>query len=386
MNFDPSAAAQADSGLFGLPFTPAQARVVIVPVAFDATTSYGGGASAGPAAVLEASKQVDLLDQHFGAVYEAGIAMLDIDAKIAALSRKARAAASPLIARGGADESSPRDRAAVRLVNEASARVEAYTREQFERVLSAGKIAGLLGGDHATPLGAISASAEYVHALSGRDARARAGLGILHLDAHMDLRDAFEGFEQSHASIMFNVLRKCPGVSRLVQIGIRDYCQAEVDVASAAGERVHVVYDQQVFAATQGLNGAPPLGRLVDDAIARLPHFVHVSFDIDALEPSLCPHTGTPVPGGLPFNLAAYILQRLGESGRRVVSFDLVEVCPSPDPDAPKWDANVGARVLYKLCGCALRSHAAASTAPRAVATGSGPRARRVRASAGSRK
>ena len=81
-----------------------------------------------------------------------------------------------------------------------------------------------------------------------------------------------------------------------------------------------------------------------------LPETVYVSFDIDALEPALCPHTGTPVPGGLTFTQAAMILNIMRESGRRVVGSDLVEVAPGA-ADEPELDANVGARVLYKLCG-----------------------------------
>jgi agmatinase len=100
----------------------------------------------------------------------------------------------------------------------------------------------------------------------------------------------------------------------------------------------------------------------VREALAPLPSHVYVSFDIDALDPSLCPHTGTPVPGGLGFNQAAIVLQALADSGRRVVGFDLVEVCPGPTEAEPEWDANVGARVLYKLCGCAASS---APVAPR---------------------
>ena len=88
--------------------------------------------------------------------------------------------------------------------------------------------------------------------------------------------------------------------------------------------------------------------------VGELPRTVHVSFDIDGLSPELCPNTGTPVPGGLSFAEARHLLRVLAESGRRVVGFDLVEVAPGPRGD--DWDANVGARLLYKLIGCALRS------------------------------
>ncbi len=95
-------------------------------------------------------------------------------------------------------------------------------------------------------------------------------------------------------------------------------------------------------------------GEQVDRAIANLPNTVSVSFDVDGLDPALCPHTGTPVPGGLHFNEASYLVGALARSGRRIVGFDLVEVAPGPDGD--EWDGNVGARLLYKLIGWMLRS------------------------------
>ncbi len=85
-----------------------------------------------------------------------------------------------------------------------------------------------------------------------------------------------------------------------------------------------------------------------------LPKDVYVTFDIDGLEPGLCPHTGTPVPGGLSFQEAAYLLAAVVRSGRRMVGFDLVEV--APDPAGGEWDGNVGARVLYKLAGWTIAS------------------------------
>jgi len=81
---------------------------------------------------------------------------------------------------------------------------------------------------------------------------------------------------------------------------------------------------------------------------------VYISFDIDALDPPYCPSTGTPVPGGISFDEAVYILEELAASGRKVIGFDLTEV--TPDPQGRDWDANVGARLLYKLSGCLLRS------------------------------
>src|SRR5512138_639207 len=101
LSFDPDAAAPDGAGIYGLPHTPAEARVVVIPVPFEATTSYGGGTSRGPGAVFDASKQVDLYDRETGRPYEAGIAMLDVPKKVLRWNREAKATAAAVIARGG---------------------------------------------------------------------------------------------------------------------------------------------------------------------------------------------------------------------------------------------------------------------------------------------
>ncbi|MBX3375579.1 MAG: agmatinase family protein [Phycisphaeraceae bacterium] len=333
MTFDPDAAGAPGSGIFGLPFTRDQAGIVLLPVPFDATTSYGHGTARGPDAIFDASMQVDLYDRRLGRIYERGIYMEPSDETIASLSESARALAAPLIEAGGADPK--KDAAAIAKIDAAGERVAAFTYDHTVRVLKEGKVPGLVGGDHSTPLGAIRACAELV----------KGGLGILHIDAHMDFREAYEGFTYSHASIMYNVLKSVPGVSKLVQIGIRDFGEGEMDFGIEQGSRVHTCYDDQW--AEQMLRGTA-FEDLCKDAIARLPQDVYISFDIDGLDPALCPRTGTPVPGGLSFHEASLLLWTLKQSGRRVVGFDLVEVCPGADDE---WDANVGARILYKLCG-----------------------------------
>src|SRR6185437_1373919 len=92
-----------------------------------------------------------------------------------------------------------------------------------------------------------------------------------------------------------------------------------------------------------------------EQIISELPQDVWISFDIDGLDPKLCPHTGTPVPGGLDFHEALYLIRELAESGRRIIGFDLNEVAPDPT-GANEWDANVAARLLYKLSAWTLVS------------------------------
>ncbi|GEJ57881.1 agmatinase family protein [Anaeromyxobacter diazotrophicus] len=340
MPFDPSAAALEGSGVFGLPHSEEEAAVVLVPVPFEATTSYGGGASGGPAAILEASRQVDLYDVETGRPYEAGIHMLPIPAHVAALDREARAAAAPVIAAGGAANGGPELAAAAARVDAASREVNDWVEGEVRRLLAAGKRVGLVGGDHAVAFGSIAAHAA-----------AYPGMGVLHLDAHADLRLAFEGFQHSHASVLRNVMDGVPGVARLVQVGIRDVSDEEMAYAAGAGGRVVVHHDALLAAERfEGVTWGAQVRRIVE----ALPRDVYLSFDIDGLDPTLCPHTGTPVPGGLSFQQACALLAGVVASGRRIVGLDLVEVAPGPDGDA--WDGNVGARLLYKMIGWMLKS------------------------------
>jgi agmatinase len=337
--FDPDAAATGD-GLFGLDTRPEHARLVVIPVPFDATTSYRAGTARGPEHVLEASKQVDLEDIQFGPIWKAGIAMLPVPKDIASLSKRARAAAEPVIEAGGAEPGNRAHAKAVATVNAASERVHGYVAREAERILDRGAIPAVLGGDHSSPFGLIAE-------LSLR----HPGMGILQVDAHADLRDSFEGFAWSHASIFHNVMTRLPGVARLVQVGIRDVGAREVEFAARSKGRVRTFYDQRLR--DRQFAGAT-WTKVCKEVIAALPREVYVSFDIDGLTSEHCPHTGTPVPGGLTFPEVCHMLELLASSGRRVIGFDLCEVAPGAPGD--EWNGSVGARVLYKLMGCALRS------------------------------
>ncbi len=338
--FDPDGAAADDSGVFGLPHSPAEAAVVLLPVPWDATTSYRPGTRNGPRAILAASRQVDLFDEETGRPYERGIAMLEESATVRAWNREARTAAEPIIAAGGRVAGDPALEDALGRVNAFGDRLNAWVRGETERLLEDGKVVGLVGGDHSTPFGAIEAFA----------ARHR-GMGILHFDAHYDLREAYEGFLWSHASIMFNVHRRIPGVQRIVHVGIRDFCEAEQRLVDGSGGRLiaHTMRAMET-ARFAGETWDARCARIVDE----LPRDVFVSFDIDGLDPVYCPHTGTPVPGGLEFHQACHLVGAVSRSGRRIVGFDLNEVAPGRKGD--QWDGNVGARLLYRLIGWTLKS------------------------------
>lgn len=334
--FDPDGPAPAESGIYGLPFSVEDSRVIIVPVPFEATTSYGGGTSKGPAAVLEASKQVDLFDQETGRPYAGGIAMLDVPKNVLRWNSAAKKVAAHVIEKGGVVDRLTRD--AAEKVNDYGDRVNAWVYEQTVDLLRRGKLVVILGGDHSVPYGSIRAHAQKYP-----------GLGILHLDAHADLRDSYEGFTWSHASIFNNVMRKIPGIDKLVQVGVRDLGQAERKMIDASGGRIVTFYDSELAARKEE---GVAFAKLADQIVAALPNDIYLSWDIDGLDPTLCPGTGTPVPGGLSWNEAIGLLRAIRRSGKRIVGLDLCEVSPGET----EWDANVGARLLYKMIGFALLS------------------------------
>jgi agmatinase len=213
-------------------------------------------------------------------------------------------------------------------------------RKRVREQLDAGRIAIVVGGDHSVPFGAFEAyAAKYP------------GLGILHFDAHYDLRVAYGGFTWSHASIMYNALARIPAIATIVHVGVRDFCEAELRQSEAFGDR-SIGYGELML--RDRLAAGEPWRQIADEIASRLPDKVYVSFDIDGLDPALCPGTGTPVPGGLSFYEATSLIEAVVRSGRTVVGADLVEVAPS-DGDR-EWNANVGARLLYKLIGFCVQS------------------------------
>ncbi len=315
--------------LFGLPFTPETSGLVIIPVPWEVTVSYHSGTADGPLAVLEASSQVDLAMKDIPDAWKLGVSMLPFPHSLHEENAKLRQWAKSHITVNNGDLQ-PGD-PAPKKINEACENLNIYIKSTAQKWLKEGKMVALLGGDHSTPLGLLRLLNErHDH------------FGILQIDAHMDLRKAYQGFTYSHASIMYNAL-KLPSVSRLVQVGIRDYCDEELEALKRSMGRVVTWFDEDVK--SQLFEGRT-WASLCDRIIADLPQNVYVSFDIDGLDPRLCPHTGTPVAGGLEFTQAVYLLKRLATSGRRIIAFDLNEISPGADD----WDANVGARLLYQLC------------------------------------
>jgi agmatinase len=344
--FDAEDAADDAAGVFGLPFEREDCSVVLIPVPWEVTTSYGRGTARGPAAIRQASAQLDFYDaglaeQGLARPWEFGIHMVAENPEVARWNTRGCEDALPIIAAGGDVGSDPDLAARLQQVNARSRQLDEWVREEVDRYRADGHLVGVVGGDHSVALGAIEAHAG-----------AHPGLGILHIDAHADLRRAYEGFDRSHASVMHNVLERCPTVEALVQVGIRD-------VAASEAERIrddHRIYGHFDGDLRRRVHDGEPWSQICDEIVDRLPEHVYVSFDIDGLDPALCPGTGTPVPGGLDFGQVQTLLEKLVERNRRIVGFDLVEVAPRPDDE---WDGNVGARILYRLCALSLYSQGA---------------------------
>jgi agmatinase len=270
--------------------------------------------------------------------WKKGFHMLPIDKNIRTKSDYLRQCAELIISHmveGGEVADNEQLSAKLKEINNGGKMLCDWVHELTSNLLKKGKKVGLVGGDHSTPLGFVRALSE-VHS----------EFGILQIDAHADLREAYEGFTYSHASIMYNVLGANPNVKKLVQVGIRDYCDEEMDMIRDSNGRVVSYFDRDLKA--RQFEGES-WKSICSEIIAALPQKVYISFDIDGLDPKLCPNTGTPVPGGFETEQVFYLFRLLMESGRELIGFDLNEVS-SGNHSIDSIDAITGARVLYKLC------------------------------------
>ena len=273
---------------------PASARCVVIPFGLEASVSYGSGTAAGPQAIMAASQQLELYDPEFGREVYA-------DYGIAAIREPNIAPALP----------------------EALDQLEGLV----EAVLQAGKVPFVLGGEHSLTAGAIRPFA-----------RRYKDLVVLQFDAHADLRDGYQGHHFSHASAMRRVLDH-PGVS-LVSVGIRAVSTPEVEFYEANRDRISIHWgrDQARWSIEEIL--APLKGRPV-----------YITFDIDGLDASIMPATGTPTPEGLSFPLANEILRRACATAGQVVGADLVEFAPIEGLHAYDFTA---ALLAYRMLSHAL--------------------------------
>jgi agmatinase len=333
--FNPNSVGNPNNNIFGLPTTEEEARLVILPVPWEVTVSYNAGTARVADHIFNASLQVDLFDDEAQGAWQQGFYMRPVEKKILMKSDFLRKEAELYINYISGGEELVENKfmcKTLREINEGSTFLNNWVYEQTTDLLNQGKLVALLGGDHSTPLGYFKAIADK-----------HEDFGILQIDAHMDLRNAYEGFNYSHASIMYNALNEIKNISKLVQVGIRDFCEEEFNYMAQSSGRVVTYFDKSI---KERQYEGETWRSIVNDIVAQLPQKVFISFDIDGLKPNLCPHTGTPVQGGFEVQEIYYLFKKVIESGRKLIGFDLNEVGVSRD----EWDENVGARILFKLC------------------------------------
>lgn len=343
MNFnDPSPDGHA---LFGLPHTVEEALVQVIPVPWEATASYRLGTAAAPGALLDNTEQVDLHDTESGDAWRSGIALRGVDPRLVEWNAAAVELSKPVCAAGGPGEDG--------VMLAACAQVDGFCEKMIEcvraetlAVLRAGKVPGVFGGDHSVAYPAISAMCDHLD--GGGGGGGASSLGVLHIDAHADLREGFEGFKYSHAGVFRHVLRD-GRVGKLVSVGLRDVCAAEVELleqGAGGGSAVQAFFDAEM---AHRLAEGETWGSICREIVAALPQTVWVTWDIDGFDPAVCPATGTPVPGGLSWQQGMVLLRTLAQSGRKIVGFDICEV-----NGVEEWDGIVAARLLYKLASWAI--------------------------------
>jgi agmatinase len=271
------------------------ARAVILPVPYEATVSFQGGASLGPAALLAASAEVELWDEELDAEpWRSGIHTTE-----------------PVETAAGGPEA-----------------MESRIRAVADRLVGDGKLVLAIGGEHGiTP--------PLVEAV--RDADSDREVSVLLLDAHADLRPDYGGTPLSHACTAYRLLGRGP----IAVVGARAFCREEAEVAGASGV--------SLFRARE--LAARPASDWIPEVLDRLGSHVYVSFDVDALDPSIMPSTGTPVPGGLSWWDSLALLRVVAES-RTIVGLDLVELAPTPGLVAPDF---LAAQLAHKMLGYAFR-------------------------------
>ncbi len=339
--FNPNEVAVENGNIFGFPYTLTEAELVIIPVPWEVTTSYGGGTADAPQVILNASTQLDFFDPHLPNAWERKVAMKEIPLKIYDKNSALRPLAEEYIKKLEEGELPSENRGLQKIaehINKECETLKNTIKNDAKALLESGKKVAILGGDHSSPLGLIEALSEKHPSFS-----------ILQIDAHADLRKAYEGFTFSHASIMYNALQ-LPQISKVVQVGIRDICPDEVEMINNSNGRIKTFFDWDI---KNALYEGQTWKMICDVIISELNNEVYISFDIDGLDPKLCPNTGTPVAGGLELSQVNYLLNGLAESGKKIIGFDLNEVAPGEN----EWDANVGARVLYKLCCMMFKSY-----------------------------
>lgn len=333
--FDPTNVAVYNGNFFAFPYEIEQAEAVLVSVPWDVTTSFRAGTALGPKAIIAASSQLDFFDFNIAKAWEAKIGTAPYSVELEEHSRDLRLISEKIIQQQEQGETIENLEVDLAIINKACESLNKMIHRKTLNLIEAGKLVGVVGGDHSVPLGFIQALAEK-----------HDDFGILHIDAHADLRPGYEGFNYSHASIMHHASR-FESVSRLAQVGIRDLGYHEFEYAESNPKIVQfpdTVLKENQF---KGFTWSQQCSKIISE----LPEKVYVSFDIDGLSPEFCPSTGTPVPGGLSYDQALFLIESLRKSGKKIIGFDLCETAPD------EYDAIIGAHILFRLALNMLESN-----------------------------
>lgn len=327
------------SVLFAKTCSYKDALIVVEAAPWEVTSSYGGGSALGPKNIIKASSQLDFFNfkskkepKHFIYMHKIN---LDIFKKNQILQKDAKQIIKARGACGSKDFSKNCSQKLSNLqknINKESDKLNKIIYESSLKTLKDNKIPALLGGDHSVSFGAIKACSKKYKNFS-----------LLHIDAHADLRKAYQGFKHSHASIMYNVMNLKTAPKKLCSVGVRDFCQEEYDYAKA-NNAIKIFFDKDLQKAIfRGSHWAKQCQKIISE----MTKYIYVSFDIDGLQANFCPNTGTPVPGGLSYNQAIFLLEEISRQNKKIIAFDLCEV--SCGTSNKEWDANIGARILFEM-------------------------------------
>ncbi len=260
-------------------------QIAVIPAPYDGTSTWGKGADKGPAAIIDASAHMELYD-------------IDTDSQVFLrgiyTDKPAEGFDSP---------------------EEMSVAVEKAVSAWRQK----GKFPVLIGGEHSVSIGSIKAHAKFHERLT-----------VLQLDAHTDLRDEYQGSKFNHACVMARAREQCP----IVQVGIRSMDAAEHSISEP--DRIFFardIYDNRTW---------------IDRVVAALSEKVYITIDLDVFDPAIMPSTGTPEPGGLGWYDVNALLKAVAAQ-RKVVGFDVVELCPNEQNRAPDF---LAAKLIYKLLSC----------------------------------
>ncbi|MFA6925101.1 MAG: agmatinase family protein [Bacteroidales bacterium] len=339
--YNPNDIGKTNNNIFGFPYTEDNAQIILISVPWDVTTSYRAGTSEGPGAILKVSPQLDFYDPIFKNAWKMGVFMNEIPEYWKNKNNELRKKSEFYISKLASGKEIENNKQLIRIkneINEWSKKLNEWVKEQSLKFLNKNKLVGIIGGEHSVSLGLIKAISEKYNSF-----------GILQIDAHADLRVAYEGFEFSHASSMNNAI-KCKEVKKLVQVSVRDYCEDESEIIKKSKGRIICYTDEAI---KSELYKGKTWNSICNKIIKELPENIYLSFDIDGLNPMLCPNTGTPVPGGMEFEQAIYLLNKIVEANKKIIGFDLCEVAPSENND---WDGNAGARLIFRICNFMAKS------------------------------